>query len=97
MLLERLDTAALLQAYVDAVMPRDLAPDDEARSRERAEEFAAVVLRQAFGDDSALPVVEEMVRTAAVDSLRGGQGPGPGSERVQQGPGAGDRVPDVAR
>src|SRR5437899_4511909 len=84
-LLERLDTAALREAYVEAVMPAGMSASDQERARSRGAEFAGVVLRHAFGDDTALDLVEDMVRGAAADSLRGGRGPGPILERLDGG------------
>lgn len=84
-LLSRLDTPALREAYVEAVVPTGLEAAAEAVARARAGEFAELVLRHVFGDASALDDVETMVRSAAADSLRGGQGPGAMLDRLDRG------------
>ena len=85
MLLERLDTTALRQAYAEAVLPPDLPESYRAMARGRADEFASVVLTHVFGDDAALSTVEAMVHAGAADSLQAGERPGPILDRLDAG------------
>jgi signal transduction histidine kinase len=85
LLLERLDTAALRRAYVEAVLPPDLPAAYQAEARRRADEFAAVVLSHVFGDDSALGAVAEMVHGGAADSLQAGEHAGTILDRLDAG------------
>lgn len=71
-----LSSAAVGEQYLAAVVPPGLPAPDDARAREGAAAFLAILLRHVAGDDGALAEAEVLLREMAARLVEEGDDPG---------------------
>src|SRR5258708_2225044 len=71
-----LASAAVGEAYIDAVVPPGLAEADHARASEGATAFFNILLRHVAGDPEAMPQAEAMLRSVATEVVEQGDDAG---------------------
>jgi signal transduction histidine kinase len=76
---------AVSDAFLDAVVPEGLAPEELQRAREDAEAFLRILLRHIGGDPEALAEIEARVHGVAGELVHAGADPGVLLDRFDHG------------